>query len=458
MKLFTLVDSLALAVLAVVGLVASSAASPLSLAPPDEPGPFNVGTAKFSAMMSDGRVTQIRVFYPTGEAADDQTQYTIQTPVGTYQLDSPLWAVEGAQALPGQFPLVVHDHGGGAAGRDRESVAQLAVHELMASHGIVTAVALHSANPIDRVRDLPLVIDAMLDRSADDGDPLFDAIDPARIGISGMSAGGAAAIGAAGGVAASAIAPDPRIKALALYEPGRPNISYSLLDASTIAVPYLIMGGTQHASGPATATLFDATVLATPRIRVSNPGATHFSYNANLEAEIDQAREQALLANPDMPEPLTTLSASNAAAARAYEIWNWGEILFPILGPGAGSGRNFADRVGVNSVRSLDLDQDGFTDSPPFMATDAFVLEPTIRAEVMVPMLKLYTVAFWKTFLEGDRRYMGYLTPGYANRSDLQAMVDIEVPEPASTLLLVLGAAAGCWRGRRIVSRAPLIR
>ena len=68
-------------------------------------------------------------------------------------------------------------------------------------------------------------------------------IDPARIGISGVSAGGAAAIGAAGGVAASGIAADPRIKAMVLYEPGRPNVSYSLADASTIAVPYLIMGG-----------------------------------------------------------------------------------------------------------------------------------------------------------------------------------------------------------------------
>ena len=438
MKYCPLVASLALAALAVVGLVASAAASPLNLAPPDEPGPFHVGFTTFSAEMSSGRVTQIRVFYPTDEAADDQTRYTIQTPVGTYQLDSPLWAVEGAQALPGQFPLVVHDHGGGPAGPGFQHVSQANVHELMASHGIVTAVALHSANPIARVRDLPLVIDALLARGAAGDDLLTDSIDPTRIGISGVSAGGAAAIGAAGGVAANGIAADPRIKAMVLYEPGRPP-NYALADASTIAIPYLVMGGTQHANGPATATLFEATVLATPRIRVSNPGATHFSYLANLAAEIDQAREQALLANPDMPEPLTTLTASNAAAARAYEAWNWGEILFPVIGPGVGSGRNFSDRVGVNSVRSLDLDQDGFTDSPPFMTTDAFVLEPTIRAEVMVPMIKLYTVAFWKTFLEGDRRYMPYLTPGYAIRNDLEAFVEIEVPEPASLALLALG-------------------
>ena len=107
-------------------------------------------------------------------------------------------------------------------------------------------------------------------------------------------------------------------------------------------------------------------------------------------------------------------------------MWNQGQIFFPQLGPGFGGGRNFCDRVGVNSVRSLDLDGDGFTDSPPFMADDPFLLQPAIREEVMVPLIKLYTVAFWKTFLEGDRRYMPYLTPGYANRNDLEAFVTIE--------------------------------
>ena len=43
----------------------------------------------------------------------------------------------------------------------------------------------------------------------------------------------------------------------------------------------------------------------------------------------------------------------------------------------------------------------------------------------MVPVVKLYTVAFWKTFLEGDRRYMRFLTPGYANVHTLPAEVTI---------------------------------
>ena len=85
------------------------------------------------------------------------------------------------------------------------------------------------------------------------------------------------------------------------------------------------------------------------------------------------------MADPALPEPLTTRIATNPAAARAYDLWNMGQILFALLGPGAGSGRNFCNRVGVNSIRSLDaIPQDGFTDSPPFLPTDAVTLNPVI--------------------------------------------------------------------------------
>lgn len=413
----------AMAVLTAVTLAGPATASPPDFAPPDGPGPFNVGVTTFSAPMSGGRVSRIQVFYPTLEPADFVSRYTILTPPGSYQLSSPLGAVPDAQAAPGWFPLVVHDHGGNGAGGDFHRVAQLSLHETMASHGFVVAVALHSANAVARVRDLPLVIDVLLARSAAGGDLLSDSIDPARIGISGYSAGGAAAISAAGGWTANGIAADPRIKAMVLFEPGVD----SLTDASTIALPYLVMGGLQNRGGLRIPSLFDATINATPRIYVLSPNAAHFNYLTDMGSEIDQTREAALLANPFLPEPLTTRTATNAAAARAYDLWNQGEILFPALGYGAGSGRNICDRVGVISVRSLDVNpQDGFTDSPPLMATDAFTLQPAIPEEIMVPMIKLYTVAFWKKFLEGDGRYMRYLTPGYAQRNDLQAVVEIE--------------------------------
>jgi len=405
-------------------LLAFTAVFADDILPPDEPGPFNVGVTKFSATMTGGRVTTIQVFYPTLEPADEGFRYIISFAPGTYELRSALGAAADAKALPFRFPLVVYDHGGSPAGPDFQRVCQFPMHELMASHGFVVALALHSAIAVNRVRDLPLVVDNMLARSADPDDLLGNSIDSSKIGISGHSAGGRAALAAAAGWTAQGIAPDPRIKAMVLYEPSLE----SLADASAIDFPYLIMAGGQSVSGRETApAIFDATELATPRIFVQTPNATHFNFLTGMGSEIDQAREAALLADPTLPEPLTTRTASNAAAARAFDLWHQGEILFGPIGAGAGGGRNYCDRVGVNSVRSLDADGDGFTDSPPLVLDDApFVLRRATREEVMVPLIKLYTVAFWRRFLDGDRRYMSYLTPGYAARNDLEAIVEIE--------------------------------
>jgi hypothetical protein len=401
--------------------VTEVAAAPINnIAAPDQPGPLNVGVTVFSATMSDGRATLVQVFYPTAEPVDCAMRYRVNYLAGFYELRSPLCARSNALALPGSFPLVVHDHGGPGPGADFQRVAQIPVHETMASHGFVTAVALHSANPLVRVRDLTLVIDALLARNTASGDPLAGSIDPARIGISGISAGASAAIGAVGGIEAWGVPAEPRIKAMVVYEPG---VEYPV-DASRIAIPYLVMGGAQSRYGLAIPALFAETVLALPRIYVLNPSATHLSYWTGMCAEIDQTREAALLADPALPEPLTTRIATNPPAARAYDLWIMGQTLFGLFGPGGGSGRNFCNRVGVNSIRSLDANpRDGFTDSPPFLPTDGFTLNPVIPDEILVPQVTLHTVAFWKTFLQGDHRYMPYLTAGYAQRHHLQAGV-----------------------------------
>ena len=130
-----------------------------------------------------------------------------------------------------RFPLIVHDHGGQPAGGGFQRFSQLPVHETLASHGFVVAVALHSANPLNRVLDVPLVIDAMLARSATRDDFLFRTIDPGRIGISGESTGGATALRVAGGWLENGIVADPRIKAMVVYEPA----DYVAGDVSTIS-------------------------------------------------------------------------------------------------------------------------------------------------------------------------------------------------------------------------------
>src|SRR5262245_14169144 len=127
-------------------LLDSARASAADIAPPDQPGPYHVGVTTFSATMTGGRATRVQVFYPTARPPDVAFRYVILTPAGPYHLRSSLGAAEDAQALPGRFPLVVHDHGGPMVGADFNRVVQLPLHELMASHGFVTVVALHSSD------------------------------------------------------------------------------------------------------------------------------------------------------------------------------------------------------------------------------------------------------------------------------------------------------------------------
>jgi hypothetical protein len=360
---------------------AQSSARPVQA--PDAPGPYNVGTTTFPATMTGGRVTLVQVFYPTLDEGNCDRKYTIQSPAGPYQVTSPFCSVENATVAPGPFAWIVYDHGGGGPGGDFQRVVQSPVHELQATHGLPTFVALHSADAAVRVRDLSALIDLALARSATPGDPFYGSLDPRR--VAGLSAGGGSAVGIAGGWAARGIAADPRIKAMVLYEPTQITTP---ADVSTISFPYLIMGGTQSNFATTIPAFLDATVDASPRIHVKSPDAVHMNYNTSLCPFTEETRETALLADPSLPEPLTNPIAGNPAAITAYNNWRFGETQFPTAGPGFGGARNVCNRVGVDSVRSLDTNpEDGFTDEPPFMASDA-LLWPGVPAELMVPVVK----------------------------------------------------------------------
>src|SRR5262249_14969641 len=137
-----------------------------------------------------GRATRVQVYYPTDAAPDCATRYTVNNAGGSFQLTSPLCAAVDAAPATGPFPLIVFDHGGGVAGADHQRFAFLPLPELLATHGFIVAVALHSADPVNRIKDLSLLTDKMLARNADSADLFYGRIDPARIGASGFSAGG----------------------------------------------------------------------------------------------------------------------------------------------------------------------------------------------------------------------------------------------------------------------------
>lgn len=409
-------------------LARTAAAQPADLVPPSERGPYNVGTTLFTATMSGGRVARVQAFYPTRAAPDPSGTYTIVAPTGSYRVRTIYGAAADAVAEPGAFPLLVWDHGGGGAGGDPMRVSQLPVHELLATHGVVTVIAPHSGDRTARARDLPLLIEVALGRSATPGDLLYGSIDPGRVGIGGHSAGGDTAINVAAGW--SGLPADARVRAVILYEPG---FVAPEADVTAIAVPYLLMRGTQlerFSAGGSTQETYDAmfasTTLATPRVQVIAPNAVHQSFTTGICGTIDQAREQALTSNPSLPEPLTTLTSTNFAANTAYVQWNAGQLQYANSGPGFGGGRNICLRVGTASVRSLDADRDGETDSPPFMAVDPpYTPVEAPREEIMIDLIAHYTVAFTKVYLAGDGRYMRFLTPGYARVHALPGAVTI---------------------------------
>jgi len=399
--------------------------------PPDAPGPFHVGYASLTIPVSPPRNTaQATVWYPTEVTAGCAGRYTVKVVrpggvVDSYTLSSPLCAVENADvAEPGGYPLIVYDHGGNVNGIDVQRWGQIPLFEHLASHGFVVVVALHVLDRGIRAADLQKVILEMLRRNG--ADPLLrGAIDPERIGLSGVSAGGGTAVAAVAGWPEKNVAPESRAKALLVYEPD-PG-SYSLADASTMEIPYLLMHGDQFALSVPSYTVLLAATTAVRRIVVYDPGALHRSYDTGLCLQIDETREAALLANPTLPDPLTHLITGNAAAEAAYTGWNFAMLQYAALGSGVGGGRNFCNRVGVDSaVLPLDADDDGYTDSPPYLGIDPpYVLAEAPAAEVTTPLIKLYSVAFWKTFLAGDRRYMPYLTPGYASANRLHSIVTV---------------------------------
>jgi hypothetical protein len=407
-----------------LGVSATALAAP-PVAPPGAKGAYDVGTTTFFAVMSDGRSTKVQAYYPTAPQSSSACDtYTVsQGNLGTYHVSSPLCAHIDAPIADGAFPLIVMDHGGGAAGADFQRLNELPIFETLASHGFVVACALHSAVLVVRIHDMSVLIDRMLERYS-------GSVDPTRIGIWGYSAGGQTALSVAAGRPELGIAPDPRPRAMVVFEPGVGPNGVPPADLTSLAIPYLVMGGDEYASGLAVPGWFPTTTLAVPRIYVFTEGAVHMNYNTEQCPLLDEAREQALLADPTLPEPLTyppapVAVAANAPAAAAFFQWNNGQINNG--GSGFGNGRNWCNQVGLGPARPLDADGDGFTDSPPFVGAEPiWAPKGAIPWGIMAPMVRMYTVAFWEVFLAGDGRYMPYLTPGYAHRNGLPAVVDIE--------------------------------
>ena len=349
-------------------LTLPAAAAPHWEAPdPGTTGPFAVGHSAFDAVDSarGDRTLRVDVWYPAiPGAAGPPAFYPLLFGLG---LTSDV-AIEDLPMGDLLFsPLVLFSHGSG--GINTQSVVLM---ETLASHGFFVAAPNHTGNSTfdgpedvpfedsatDRPKDVSFLIDLLLERSFDHADPLFLAINPFAIGVTGHSFGGGTALAMAAGYAASAFGPvpaDPRVRAI-LPVSGTSGL-FSDEELSSIRIPTFFLSGTLDTAVPIdpNTTRPFGLISAKSLYRADVIGATHTHF-ANICDIAD------ILIDVGFPP----------------DFW-------PVIGAGA--------------LVQPYLD----TCIPP-----AFPLDEVKRIQ------NLYTVAFFRKHLLLDLRYKPFLTEAYA--------------------------------------------
>jgi predicted dienelactone hydrolase len=280
--------------------------------PPEDPGdtgPWAVGHTSFEVVdgSRDDRPLPVQAWYPVDpqDAVGEPTFYELLDLVlFVLGLTSEV-ALDDAPITDRLFrPLVVFSHGSGGI-----NIQSIDLVETLASHGFVVVAPNHTGNTIfddidgtsvpfeqsavDRPRDVSFLIDHMLERGFDPGDPFFLRINPFAIGVTGHSFGGFTSLAMAGGF--GEVAPDPRVRAILPIAPA--SGAFSDEELASIRVPTLLLGGTLDDTTPIEPDVTRPFGLISSRslYRADIEGATHFHFanicdigNALIDAGITQ--------------------------------------------------------------------------------------------------------------------------------------------------------------------------
>ena len=219
------------------------------------PGPYSAGhmTGQVFDAARDNRSLPYDVWYPAEEAPAEGTPRTFYSLLGPIGIDSEL-ASDDLAVATGPLPMLMFSHGSGGL-----NIQSLRMMEALASHGFIVVSAQHTGNTFDdfsdsleqagarRVPDVSFLIDTFIGRNDTVGDPFYERIDTAAIGVLGHSFGGGTALGMVAGFYGAPV--DPRVKAVM-------PISATVLDRfsdealAEITEPVLFLGGTEDTSVP----------------------------------------------------------------------------------------------------------------------------------------------------------------------------------------------------------------
>lgn len=110
--------------------------------------------------------------------------------------------------------------------------------------------AAGAQNFLLRVKDVPAVLDDLAKRTAEKTDPLFGRLDVTRVGMSGHSFGAVTTQAVSGQTTPGGrqLFTDPRIKAAVIMSPSTPKLGDAASAFGSVAVPWLLMTGTNDLS------------------------------------------------------------------------------------------------------------------------------------------------------------------------------------------------------------------
>ena len=218
-------------------------------------------------------------------------------------LETHLWYAEGPLARPAcrgsRCALVILAHGFGGNPARFDAIGQ----RLAAAGYIVAAPTFPLTNEaapggfsqgaldtLSQPGDISFVIDALLQANRDRNDPLFERIDPERMGAMGHSLGGTTVIGATRVECCT----DTRLDATAYVEPGASFVE------TLFGAPYdrqgpptlTFQGEVEFPISPEASRIFQASIDA-PRILVEMVGGNHINMIERFGAEPDPLLDQA---------------------------------------------------------------------------------------------------------------------------------------------------------------------